>query len=217
MNKTLLKDWNLVSSLTEEINKDLCEYVENLELLQQESNILTYIQEFGNRIPSPEAMNDSENIVIRQKRYQSNVGKLQKISEFKSRFLSGFYKPDLDISNHPRFFSIFGKCYCVDENPDVTFYDLHPVAQECLFNYLESVVDFINCLDNRDVDDTKEETEKDDVVPCHRECGGCGCSPCGICSSDETTEKRPNGIVLEVHHPSDISKLLRALGIIPIL
>ena len=94
MKTETIKGFLVMSDVLDEISDRARWYLENLELLNEEDIIRTYVQEVEEYGMSPEGMNDCDNRPVNS-RYLRNKDKLERIVKFKSDIESGKFKTEI--------------------------------------------------------------------------------------------------------------------------
>lgn len=187
----LLEDLGRVTKVVAEVNDTIASFVAKSKLLSEEQNLLAYCDAVGQGNWSPEVMNDPENLQKRQARFQTNLTKLQVISEFKTDLLNGKFTNDFDLDSHPTYFEILGRRIYLGEHQADSFLDLHPDVLEYMLGVVSSVDLILEELNGAGANPVVEETEE--FHQCDGNCGSCGCHET---ASAEPTEPQ----VAESHH-----------------
>ena len=135
LNTKQIKDCKEVARIGVEAASAIKNFFDNLELMSHEKELLAYVSTRKMSV-SPEAASDPENLASAQKRYETNISKLERISKFKSGLLAGEYQCEMPAVEN-NYILVFGKRIELSSEYK-NFDDLHDIAEAQLIGIFES-------------------------------------------------------------------------------
>lgn len=168
LNMKQIKDCKEVARIGVEAASAIKNFFDNLKLMSHEKELLAYVSTRKVGV-SPEAASDPENLAFAQKRYETNISKLERISKFKSGLLAGEYKCETPFFEN-NYIMVFGKrielsaCY-------KSFDEFHDIAKAQLIGIFESFSVYTEYNPLESYPDDVLFSEDDDK--CDGDCGNC--------------------------------------------
>lgn len=135
LNMKQIKDCKEVARIGVEAASAIKNFFDNLELMSHEKELLAYVSTRKMNV-SPESASDHENLLHAQKRYETNISKLERISKFKSDLIAGKYQCEMPAVEN-NYILVFGKR--IELSSEYTnFDDLHDIAEAQLIGIFKS-------------------------------------------------------------------------------